>query len=169
MSDGGGLRYDDGKIRYDLIPPEWEHALAEVMTAGAKKYAARNWERGMAWSKCVGCARRHLWKWLRGESYDPETGCHHLAHVAWNVLALMSYQLRTIGENDLPEPVMHLTKVDVLPTPATLLKAQSASSPQRDRLVAEQRQSRRGLTWPVEGHDEHPVEDVFAPRVDDGA
>lgn len=103
-ADGGGLRYNADKNRLDLLPVEWSLALGEVMTAGAKKYAARNWERGMSWSIMVGCALRHLYKFMRGERYDPETGCHHLAHCAWNVLALMSYDVRAIGENDLVYP-----------------------------------------------------------------
>ena len=148
MSDGGGLRYDKGKTRYDLIPPEWEHALAEILTAGAAKYDARNWERGMPWSKMVGCARRHLYQWLRGESYDKETHCHHLAHVAWNVLALMSYQLRTVGENDLPEPVMHATRVETLPVPVPPL-------PQTDgKFYLEVPMPRDWREQPAEGHEE---------------
>lgn len=99
--DGGGLRYNDGKVQLELIPPEWTWALGVVLTRGAIKYATRNWERGMKWSYCVGCIGRHLVKFLCGERYDLETGCHHLAHVAWNALALMSYDVRGVGENDL--------------------------------------------------------------------
>lgn len=95
-----GLRYNDGKLRMDLIPPEWDKALAEVLTAGADKYAARNWEKGMAWSKVFASLQRHINTWQSGETYDPETGCHHLAMAAWNALALMSYQIRGLGEND---------------------------------------------------------------------
>jgi len=104
----GGKRYDEGKNRLDLLPPEWVWALGSVTTEGSKVYAERNWELGMKWSKPVGCALRHLFKWLCGETYDigtpakPGTGCHHLAMVAWNCLSLMSYQLRGVGENDLP-------------------------------------------------------------------
>ncbi len=98
----GGLRHDSGKVRLDLIPPEWIEALGQVLTKGAEKYAARNWEKGMAWSKMIGCAMRHLLAFLRGERFDQETGCHHLAHAAWNVLALMSYDVRGIGDHDLP-------------------------------------------------------------------
>ena len=36
-----------------------------------------------------------------GERDDPETKCHHLAHVAWNALALMVYEMRGLGEDDL--------------------------------------------------------------------
>ena len=110
-ADGGGLRYNAGKTLMELIPPEWEWALADVTTQGSKKYEKRNWERGMDWSIMVGCMKRHLTKFLVGERYDGEefdveagtTGCHHLAMVAWNALALMSYDLRDIGNNDLPE------------------------------------------------------------------
>lgn len=113
-ADGGGLRYNAEKNRLDLLPIEWSLAIGEVMTAGAKKYAARNWERGMSWSIMVGCSLRHLYKFMSGERYDPETGCHHLAHCAWNILALMSYDVREIGTNDLAHyAVINPTKVDV--------------------------------------------------------
>ena len=79
--DDGGLRYDDGKCRLDLIPPEWFWALGDVMTQGAKKYEERNWEKGMLWSKCVGCMFRHILKWLLGKRYDEKTGCQ--APSAW--------------------------------------------------------------------------------------
>lgn len=107
-ADGGGLRYDTGKNRLELIPAEWPLALGEVLTAGANKYADRNWERGMSWSKMIGCALRHLYKFMLGERYDPETGCHHLAHCAWNILALMTYDVRSIGHNDLSVPDLKL-------------------------------------------------------------
>lgn len=97
----GGLRYDSGKLRLELIPVEWLTALGAVLTAGAEKYAPRNWEKGMAHSKMIGCAMRHLCAYLAGERYDAETRCHHLAHAAWNLLALMSYDLRVIGERDI--------------------------------------------------------------------
>lgn len=97
-----GLRYNEGKNRVELLPPEWIWALGMVTTRGAMKYEDRNWELGMKWSIPVGCAFRHLLKFLCGERYDPETKCHHLAMAAWNMLALMSYDLRKIGENDLP-------------------------------------------------------------------
>lgn len=96
-----GLRYDAGKLRLDLLPREWIIALGEVTTKGAEKYEDRNWERGMPWSKVWGPMLRHAFKWLGGERYDQETGCHHLAMVAWNALALMVYDVRVIGQDDL--------------------------------------------------------------------
>jgi hypothetical protein len=112
-ADGGGKRYNSGKNKMELIPPEWLWALGDVLTKGAFKYEERNWEKGMSWGSMIGCIQRHTNKFLAGDRYDGPgldikkgtTGCHHLAMVAWNALALMSYDLRQIGENDLPKEV----------------------------------------------------------------
>lgn len=89
--DEPGKTYDAGKLRFDLIPPEWETALAQVMTAGAQKYADRNWEKGLSWSRRYGSLRRHTNAFWAGEDFDPETGLPHLAHIAWNALALLTF------------------------------------------------------------------------------
>lgn len=109
-----GLRYDSGKPRYDLIPPDALAEYVRVMTIGAEKYAPRNWELGMKWSRCVGSMLRHAFAWLGGETNDPETRCHHLAHVAWNALALVAYSKRRIGENNLPFVERDLNNSQVL-------------------------------------------------------
>lgn len=96
------LRYDEGKVRFDLLPHDSLWALADVYTQGAKKYADNNWLKGMAWSRCFGSMMRHAWKFWRGEAIDEETGCHHMAMVAWNALALCTYDLRKIGTDDRP-------------------------------------------------------------------
>ena len=100
--DQEGKKYDFGKARYDLLPPEALHVLVLVYSLGARKYGDRNWERGMKYSRPYAAAQRHLWAWWRGEDLDPETGLPHLAHAAWNVLALLQYQLKKRGEDDRP-------------------------------------------------------------------
>lgn len=97
-----GLRYDEGKLRFDLLPPDALEELVKVYTRGAQKYAPRNWEKGMAWGRCFGSLMRHAWSWWRGEEIDPETGCHHMAHVAWNAMTLVSYSIRSKGTDDRP-------------------------------------------------------------------
>ena len=97
-----GLRYDEGKIRLDLIPPEWIWGLGQVLTVGAIKYAERNWEKGMKWSRVVGSLLRHVYKFIGGERYDKDTGCHHMYMAAWNCCTLATYDTRGVGENDLP-------------------------------------------------------------------
>lgn len=103
LADGGGLRFNTEKNLLELVPPEWVWGLGDVTTQGSKKYAVRNWERGMRWTIMVGCALRHIFKFCVGERYDPETGCHHMFMAAWNCCALASYDLREIGENDIPQ------------------------------------------------------------------
>ena len=91
MKKEEGLRYNEGKVRHDLFEPNAINELAKVFTKGAEKYLPRNWERGMKWSKVIASLKRHLNAFERGEDFDPETGLHHTAHVAWNALALQSY------------------------------------------------------------------------------
>lgn len=101
-SPDAALRYDEGKPRYDLLPADGLEALVEVYTKGAIKYAPRNWEKGMSWSRCFGSLMRHSWKFWRGEIIDQETGCHHMAMAAWNCIALFVYDKRQIGTDDRP-------------------------------------------------------------------
>jgi hypothetical protein len=87
--------------RFDLIPEEMESALARHYGVGATKYADRNWERGYKWGLSYSALRRHLAAWVRGESYDPETGSHHLVAVIWHATALLVFELRGLGTDDI--------------------------------------------------------------------
>lgn len=94
-------RFNQGKIRYDLMPPWAMEQIAKVYTYGTRKYDDDNWWKGMKWRKDVfGCIERHIKKWLRGEQLDDESGLHHLAHAAWNCIALMEYERNMIGTDD---------------------------------------------------------------------
>lgn len=97
------MRFDGDKVRWDLLPFDALEQVAMVATYGAKKYAPKNWELGMSWSRMFGSIMRHLAARMRGEIMDPESGLPHLAHAAWNAMALLSYELRGVGKNDLPE------------------------------------------------------------------
>jgi len=101
--DNGGLRFNDGKPVFSLIPPEAMFALAQHFTVGATKYKPRNWERGMDWDHCFNAIQRHSWAWYNGEDHDPETGTHHMICVAWNALALFVYFIRGIGRDNRPQ------------------------------------------------------------------
>lgn len=98
----GAIRYDAEKTRYDLVPPEALEAVARVYTWGAKKYAPRNWEKGMEWGRCYAALQRHVQSFWAGYDLDDESNLLHLAHVAWNAMALLQYQLKGIGIDDRP-------------------------------------------------------------------
>ena len=95
-----GKKWDAGKLRYDLLPPDALAEVVQIFTDGAAKYGDRNWEQGMSWSRPFAAAMRHLWAWWKGEDTDPESGRPHLAHAACNVLFLLAYQRRGDGADD---------------------------------------------------------------------
>lgn len=90
-NNGGGLRYNEGKTRYDLVPAFAQEQYAKVLTLGAQKYSERNWEKGMPWSKILASLERHLYAIKKGEDYDPESGLLHSAHVMTNSAFLTEY------------------------------------------------------------------------------
>lgn len=94
LMDNRGYKDDDAKNRMDLLPFD---ALAEValtMTWGGIRYAPNNWTLGMPYSRLEAAMLRHFSAYKGGEDRDPETGILHLAHAAFCLLALTSYQLR---------------------------------------------------------------------------
>ena len=98
--DIAALRYNDGKPRVDLLPPDAIFGWARVMEMGARKYAERNWEKGGPWSHQYASLMRHLLAFWMGEDDDPESGLPHIDHVVWNAGALSAFQKRGIGVDD---------------------------------------------------------------------
>jgi hypothetical protein len=98
--DAPATKFDTGKPRMDLIPPEALMALGEVFAYGAKKYTDRNWEKGMDWGRLVGATHRHFAAWMAGEDDDPESTLPHLWHVLTNVAMLAAYEVRGSGKDD---------------------------------------------------------------------
>ena len=82
-------KYDAGKLRMDLIPPEALEAIAEILTYGAKKYSANSWQNLPDFkARYTGALLRHLTAWQRGEERDPESGLRHIDHVLCNAVFL---------------------------------------------------------------------------------
>jgi hypothetical protein len=86
-----GIRYNEGKLRFDLVNPKAHAEMVKVLTMGAKKYADRNWELGMTWTSVIASLKRHTQAIERGEDFDPESGLLHVAHVACNAHFLTAY------------------------------------------------------------------------------
>ena len=86
------LRFNTGKTRYSLLEPYAIEELAKIFTIGAIKYDSYNWLKGgMKTSTFIDSLKRHIAAFEKGEDIDPETGCHHMAHAAWNALGIVSY------------------------------------------------------------------------------
>jgi hypothetical protein len=88
----GGVKYDNEKLRMDLLPPKSIEEIASIFTYGARKYNSRNWELGMLYGRVYAAIQRHLLKYWSGEDDDPESGLPHLAHAGFGILALLEYR-----------------------------------------------------------------------------
>lgn len=111
MNKNKGLRYNEGKIRHDLFEPFAINELAKVFTKGSEKYAPRNWEMGMSWSKVLASLKRHLNAFESGEDFDKESELLHIAHVAWNAMALTSYYKIHPEGDDRPHSYLNPKKI----------------------------------------------------------
>lgn len=86
--ESGAVRGTDSNgTRFDLISPVALEALAETYAEGAAKYGDNNWLKGIPTSDLLNHALRHLNMWQRGDTSEP-----HLAHAAWNVLAMIHFE-----------------------------------------------------------------------------
>ncbi len=85
---------EEGKPRYDLISVPAMTRLAHHLRKGAEKYNARNWEKGMDYSRLYSSALRHLMQWSAGDRDED-----HLAAVLFNVMALAHFD--ELGRSDL--------------------------------------------------------------------
>ena len=92
--ENGGMKFSKGKNQLGLVLGGFSEAIWElgiVGTKGALKYAADSWKTVPdAINKYNDALDRHILMWRLGEDYDPEFGTHHLAHAAWNCLAILS-------------------------------------------------------------------------------
>lgn len=84
-------RYNEGKLRYDLVPVFALKEVTRVFTYGAIKYAPDNWRKGLPWTGCIASLERHLQAFKGGEDVDSESGLFHMAHLAVNALFLLEY------------------------------------------------------------------------------
>lgn len=89
--DQTGMKNDklDDKTRWELMPLDCLEDIARVYTEGAKKYGVNTWQNlENGYERYKGALLRHLYA-AESETFDEETGCRHLAQVAWNAIALL--------------------------------------------------------------------------------
>jgi hypothetical protein len=108
---GGGLRFNKGKLRYDLVQPRAHQDMVEVLTDGANKYFARNWENGLSWTSVIASLKRHICAIEKGEDYDPESGRLHIAHAACNVHFLNAFYYIFPQGDDRPKRFLKTPKI----------------------------------------------------------
>lgn len=100
---GGGLRFNQNKLRYDLQPKHAIREFTKVWTKGAEKYTVRdeggniiksgdhNWENGFSWTSVIASLKRHLAAIESLEDYDSDTAELHSAHIMCNAAMLTEF------------------------------------------------------------------------------
>lgn len=87
---GEGVKYDQGKLRYSLMPLGTINKVLQVLDYGARKYEENNWMKvPHGRHRYFDATMRHIDAWWKGESLDPESGLPHLAHAATCLLFLL--------------------------------------------------------------------------------
>ena len=85
-----GLKHDQGKPRYSLIPSSALASIVDVLEYGATKYAPDGWKHvENARERYYNASMRHIQSWWHGEKLDDETGLPHLAHAACCLMFLL--------------------------------------------------------------------------------
>lgn len=100
QKDEPGTKYDSGKPAVELLAPDALLGIGRVLAFGAAKYDARNWEKGMSWSRIIGALLRHTFEIMKGNDTDPESGLPHVDHLGCCWMFLSAYMKRNIGTDD---------------------------------------------------------------------
>lgn len=87
METGSQRDTREGKGRFELISPFALARLAGVYERGAKKYDARNWEKGQPFSRLMDSALRHMNRFAMGWTDED-----HVSQAVWNLVAILHFQ-----------------------------------------------------------------------------
>jgi Domain of unknown function (DUF5664) len=94
---GGEREAATGKGRFDLVPSYPHLRLAQHYENGAKKYAPRNWQKGLPLDRFMDSAERHLNQFKDGDRSED-----HLAAILWNLYGYI-WTEREIAQGRLPQ------------------------------------------------------------------
>ena len=90
-----------------LLPPAFNEQTARALQCGAIKYRPWNWrETQVEYMTYLHAMKRHIDCLLNREDTDPESGAHHLGHVAAGCAILLdARQCGTLIDNRPPAPL----------------------------------------------------------------
>ena len=96
-----GLKYDDDKLDWALLPILATEETLKVLMEGAKKYERHNWLFVSDHKRrYYNAAMRHIQAYRKGEKADHETGLSHLAHAICCLMFLLERNLVEAGYNE---------------------------------------------------------------------
>lgn len=86
-----GVKYDTGKLRWDLLPLDSIEGIVRTLTASiaSGKYVENSWQNvENAKARYFAAAMRHIVAYQKGEYIDPDSGLPHLYHIQTNFMFL---------------------------------------------------------------------------------
>jgi len=95
------LRANQGKplLSFILDFPKALTAFCRVKEVGGIKYKIDNWKAGGKPDReYLDAALRHMLAFKGGKQFSGDTGCHHLAHAAWNLFALLELNVKDVED-----------------------------------------------------------------------
>lgn len=89
------MKYDQEKVRMDLLPLPVIEEIAKVLTFGASKYKDNTWQKlKKGKQRYKGALLRHMTAIEKGEIIDPESGLLHSSHVACNAVFILYFEMK---------------------------------------------------------------------------
>jgi nucleoside 2-deoxyribosyltransferase len=146
------------KPRPDLVSPHANMREGAWLALGAKKYAPRNWEKGMPISECVASLNRHLVAYIQGLQDED-----HMAAVRTNAGFILHYE-EEIKAGRLPaslDDMPHYATSDSLAQrfPTVELVSGNAATPLEAKV-----QARLDATFPI---DDNPNREASVTSLED--
>lgn len=92
-----GIKHDQKKLRWGLLPIEIIKEVVIILTFGAEKYGPNNWKLlPDGEERYYEAFMRHFTDYRLGEYYDKETGRPHLAHALCNLIFLFYFWAKRV-------------------------------------------------------------------------
>lgn len=90
-----GVKHDNGKPMFRLLPRTAWLSVVQVLTFGARKYSPDNWNKVPDLeNRYSDAALRHIHAFLAGHWEDQESGLPHLAHAICSLLFILEFRLQ---------------------------------------------------------------------------
>jgi len=83
-----GLRFNNEKPKWSLVPQSSLLPMVRVLEFGANKYDSHNWMKGLSITEICESLKRHLDSFMEGENIDKESKLSHVGHIQCNALFL---------------------------------------------------------------------------------
>ncbi|PHS22159.1 MAG: hypothetical protein COA84_13345 [Robiginitomaculum sp.] len=102
-SDTGAMRQALGVPYFRQVPLEAIAAGATALEYGAKKYADRNWEKGLPWQQMIDSLKRHIDDFERRNDIDdgPDgSDLHQICMIMASAMMLSASVMRGVGHDD---------------------------------------------------------------------